>query len=603
MPALHDAFMRSDTAFCDSQLAVYDDTALARIHPGRVNDAFVQIIISHNAYPAATQERFLQLARYADSDRMAAWHDFLVARWQMMNSDHVGAVQLYQDLLTRFERIGDEVGISSSCRRLGQIYRALGDFETALPYLRRAVPMEPRAEFHCNMLYALGECHAHGGRTDSVRWYRDRIAAFSHDSVLLRRGDDRVRIYTARLDLDASAIDARRTGHGDAPALVRDLARLDSLLQQRDPRLGFIEADDDAAHVEAAEEVVRALTAIRRGDLANSVIKEAERRSRSCADCMLQEVALYGAVADMHIALGDQREALRYQTLRANALTRNEIGKARLAVEQARQRAEFAQQQAQAAEQLEAQRAETREHDREHRMQRVQLTVMIGFIILFAGVLFVRARTLRRIQLEQLRTRLSRDLHDDIGSTLSSINILSTVAKRKAEAGDEAGAAASLSGISERTQRLMRNMSDIVWSVDPDKDTFEELLARMREFGAAVLEPKGIAFRFDSACESNATMPPMVKSNLYLIFKEAVNNAAKHAEATEVVVTLAYQNNSLCMIIADNGKGMDVMDGPVGTLGGNGSGNMRMRAAEMKAEIRMDSAPGQGTTLDLVVPL
>ena len=235
-------------------------------------------------------------------------------------------------------------------------------------------------------------------------------------------------------------------------------------------------------------------------------------------------------------------------------------------------------------------------------MQRVVLVVMIAFIILFAGVLFVRARTNRRMQLEQLRTRLSRDLHDDIGSTLSSINILSTLARRKAETGDEAGAAASLTGISERTQRLMRNMSDIVWSVDPEQDTMEDLLARMREFGAAVLEAKGIGFRFDGSGASRSTLPPLLKSNLYLIFKEAVNNAAKHAQATQVTASFTHDDNRLRMTIADNGMGLDPGGSSSSTAGGNGLRNMRARATEMKAELRISGAP-EGTTIELVVPL
>lgn len=603
MIALHDAFMRSDTVFCDSLVRLYDDTALARLHPERVNDAFVQIIISHDGYPTDIQDRFLRLARYADSERMAAWHDFLVARWRMMNGDRVGAVQYYQDLLTRFERIQDEAGISSACRRLGQIYRQLGDFEVALPYLHRALPGEPRAEFRCNILYAMGECHAHAGRADSVRWCRDRIAADSLDPVLARRGDDRVRIYTMRLGLDAAAIDAQRTGQGDAPALVRDLFRLDSLLAHRDPHLGFIEADDDGAFIEVSEEVVRALTALHRTDLAHRIVREAERRARACQDCALEEVALYAAVADMHIALADQAEALRYQTLRADALTRNEVGKARLAVEQARQRAEFQEQQAVAARALEQERATVRDREVEHRMQRINLVMMIGFVVLFAGVLFVRLRINRRMQLEEVRTRLSRDLHDDIGSTLSSINILTSVARKKAEAGDVEGAAASLTGISERSQRLQRNMSDIVWSVDPDRDTLVELLVRMREFGSSVLEPKGIAYRFNSQGEPGTALPPMVKSNLYLIFKEALNNAAKHAQATEVIVAIDRRNNRLRMTITDNGKGLSDRNGMAGIPGGNGLRNMRNRATEMKSDLRIDGAPEKGTTIDLSIPL
>ncbi len=252
---------------------------------------------------------------------------------------------------------------------------------------------------------------------------------------------------------------------------------------------------------------------------------------------------------------------------------------------------------------LEQERNATRDMDREHRMQRIVLVVMIAFIILFAGVLFVRTRTNRRMQLEQLRARLSRDLHDDIGSTLSSINILSTVARRKAEAGDDEGATASLSGISERTQRLMRNMSDIVWSVDPEQDTVEDLLARMREFGAAVLEAKGISFRFESSGVSHATLPPHIKSDLYLIYKEAVNNAAKHAQATTVIASFTQEKNRLRMTITDNGRGLDTSGPSSTTLGGNGLRYMRARAAEMKGELRVSGAAGQGVAVELVVPL
>jgi signal transduction histidine kinase len=378
---------------------------------------------------------------------------------------------------------------------------------------------------------------------------------------------------------------------------------LDSLLTQRAPHLGFIEADDAAAYLEVTEEVVRALTALRKPEMAFEVIKEAERRISTCADCELEEVALYAAAADLYIGLGDQKEALRYQTLRADALTRNEVGKARLAVEQARQRAEFQQQQAGMAQQLEQERVQVRAMDIEHRMQRISLVVMIGFVILFAGVLFVHLRTKRRMQLEEVRTRLSRDLHDDIGSTLSSINILTSVARKKAEAGDVEGAAASLSGISERSQRLQRNMSDIVWSVDPDRDSLEELLVRMREFGASVLEPKAITYHFDSQGEPGTALPPMVKSNLYLIFKEAVNNAAKHAQATQVTVAIEYRNNRLRMTIADDGKGLPEEQGGAGTMGGNGLRNMRKRAEEMNADLRFAGMSGQGTTINLSIPL
>ena len=190
----------------------------------------------------------------------------------------------------------------------------------------------------------------------------------------------------------------------------------------------------------------------------------------------------------------------------------------------------------------------------------------------------------RRLQVEQLRTRLSRDLHDDIGGTLSSISILSNVAKKRAETSGDMDAAASMEKISERSQRLMRDMSDIVWSVDPGKDSMTDLIGRMREFGSSVLEPKGIAFYFNAPEQVVAReLSVDVKKNLYLIFKEAVNNAAKHAGAQRVFVDVAMNGRSLHVQVEDDGKGMGVDRIPSNSPGGNGLRNMKARADEIGA--------------------
>lgn len=217
-----------------------------------------------------------------------------------------------------------------------------------------------------------------------------------------------------------------------------------------------------------------------------------------------------------------------------------------------------------------------------------------------AGLLYALhlARLHQVLRVERLRSRLSRDLHDDIGSTLSSISILSTVARKRAEAGDSEGAAASLAGISERSQRVQREMNDIVWSVDPKKDSMEELLIRMREFCATVLEPKGIAFHFDASGEMPASLRPEVKSNLYLIFKEAVNNAAKHANASRVLVHLRRDGDGLRMRIEDDGAGFSA-DGSATNGGGNGMRNMRQRAAEMNAGLHIGPGKERGVMVDL----
>ncbi len=237
------------------------------------------------------------------------------------------------------------------------------------------------------------------------------------------------------------------------------------------------------------------------------------------------------------------------------------------------------------------------------RTQRIILLAVSVLILIIAALLVNRYRLKRRLQVAQLRASLSRDLHDDIGSTLSSISILSIVARRKAEVAGDTDAAASLDKISDRSQRLMRNMSDIVWSVDPQKDSLQELIVRMREFGASVLDAKGIAYTFHGPAEVPAlTLAAETKNNLYLILKEAINNVVKHAEAGRVEVWISIDAGALRLVVKDNGSGFDALSATHG-LGGNGLRNMRARAHEMEADLSIKGIKGKGTVLSLILSL
>lgn len=596
---LRDAFVLHDTAFCDSVLPWFDDPALARIHPDRVVDGFVSNLIGHDAPQPATKKRFDELVTHSGASVMRNWRDYLEARALQNAGARQQAIALFEPLLAHFEHDRDTVGIASVSKRIGNLYLELGDPTTAVAHLLRARSLEPRVDLRGTITATLGRCYALLVAIDSVRWCAARLNEYATDAQSTRRNDDRASVNaTWLLHLAALAQPAKDSVLG----ALRQVAAVDSMIKRNNADDGFLVAAEPAARMETL--VLRAKALLRLNmprETLRTLVPVAQELER-CPDCLSQRLEYLSAQAEALARIGDLHAALHVQEERAEVLAQNEVGRERLAVEKARAKALSIQQEAAAEQRLEKQMALSHEQDREHRMQRINLVVMIGFIILFAGVLFVRLRTKRRMQLEEVRTRLSRDLHDDIGSTLSSINILTTVARKKAEAGDVEGATASLTGISERSQRLQRNMSDIVWSVDPARDTLEELLARMREFGASVLEPKGILFRFDSRGDFATALPPMVKSNLYLIFKEAVNNAAKHAQATKVIVAVDSRNDRLHLTIADNGQGLPDATGTASTPGGNGLRNMRMRAAEMKAELLVKGTPHNGTTIELVAP-
>jgi two-component sensor histidine kinase/sugar lactone lactonase YvrE len=210
-----------------------------------------------------------------------------------------------------------------------------------------------------------------------------------------------------------------------------------------------------------------------------------------------------------------------------------------------------------------------------------------------------RLRLTRVLAVEKIRARVSRDLHDDMGSTLSTINILSSMAKAKMNT-DIKKTAEYIGKIGDNSQRMMEAMDDIVWAIKPDNDTMQRLIARMREFATNVLEAKDILIEFSADDSLNDLKPDMeYRRDLFLLFKEAVNNAAKYSQATKVTIQIATEFNKLKLVVTDNGKGFDIKEAD----SGNGLGNMQRRAATLRGNLKIISDPGKGTTITLTSPL
>ena len=147
---------------------------------------------------------------------------------------------------------------------------------------------------------------------------------------------------------------------------------------------------------------------------------------------------------------------------------------------------------------------------------------------------------------------------------------------------------------------MMESMNDIVWYVNPQHDSWDDIIVRMREFAIPVLEAREIDVRFE-ADEKLLTQKLSMeqRKNVYFIFKEAVNNIVKYSGTAEVDIRLFRQAQAIHLAIRDYGKGFDMQT----RSSGNGLRNMRQRAADMKGEINIESKPGEGTTIDLVVPI
>jgi signal transduction histidine kinase len=231
--------------------------------------------------------------------------------------------------------------------------------------------------------------------------------------------------------------------------------------------------------------------------------------------------------------------------------------------------------------------------------QQTRNYLMVG-LVLFAGLSFFaynNYRTKQQLKLQRLRNKIASDLHDDVGSTLSSISIFSQMAQAQSKE-----VIPALETIGESSRKMLDAMADIVWTINPENDQLEKIIMRMRSFAYELLGAKQIDFEFESDDDvSNIKLPMEARRNLYLIFKEATNNMVKYAGANKAMFAIKTEKDKLTMIIRDYGRGFDMNK----EMLGNGLKNMRKRAMDIGAQLLVHSLPGKGTTvkLDLAIKL
>ncbi len=228
------------------------------------------------------------------------------------------------------------------------------------------------------------------------------------------------------------------------------------------------------------------------------------------------------------------------------------------------------------------------------------LCVMVTIAILY----FIRRyEQNRKKQLEAVRARISRDLHDDMGSTLQSISVMSEIARMKSQSGNQQESIPMIEKIGSASREMVEKMNDIVWAVNPKNDNFENIILHMRAFGGELLAGKDIALHFKADSGLNNIRLSMEKrKSFFLVYKEALNNAYKYSGAKNVNVEISRTHHTLTLVVEDDGVGFNMHEDRLKT-GGNGLKNMNTRAAEMNGNVSIISAPGRGTKVSLAVNL
>jgi len=218
------------------------------------------------------------------------------------------------------------------------------------------------------------------------------------------------------------------------------------------------------------------------------------------------------------------------------------------------------------------------------------VTIAIIGVLAFA----YNYRVSKLLEIERTRLRITRDLHDDVGSSLSSIALTAELLQK--ESATDSLANRQLARVNETAKKLSHNLKEIVWAIDPHRDKFGDLLLHIKETAEELLGQKGIAYTLDiPQDELPQSLKMEFRRNLFLIYKEMLHNVVKHAEATKVNIALTRMNGVLQLQVADNGKGFCTE--AVGN--GNGLKSMRARAGELNGKLEIESQPKLGARVTL----
>jgi signal transduction histidine kinase len=224
-------------------------------------------------------------------------------------------------------------------------------------------------------------------------------------------------------------------------------------------------------------------------------------------------------------------------------------------------------------------------------------------VVLLAAIthLIYRYHTLRLLELERVRTRIATDLHDDIGSSLSKIAILSDLAGQEVAVA-ESPVTGSLGQIADTSRDALDSMSDIVWAVNPQRDHLSDLTHRMRRFAEDLLDARDIDFTFKAPVdEKDIRLGADLRREVYLIFKECVNNLVKHSDCTRAELDFRIDGQWLVFSMSDNGSGFEPKEVSTnGGMGGHGLVSMQRRAQALGGSFTFDN---NGTRVTLRVPL
>lgn len=238
--------------------------------------------------------------------------------------------------------------------------------------------------------------------------------------------------------------------------------------------------------------------------------------------------------------------------------------------------------------------------------ERTRYILMISFIsaAIIAFLLFNRYRLKKRSETQQAlmneRLRISRELHDEVGATLSGVAMYSHLTKTQLASSDFTGVESSLNIMQESSVQMVNKLNDIVWLMNPEQDSLQKLIQRLEEYARNMASVKNMQVKVDVPSHLHEHLLPIEKRrNIYLFCKEAINNAVKYSNGTLLELRIMELDGNLEFAVSDDGKGFNA----VMVRRGNGLNNMQQRANDIGATLSLKSEKEAGTMISMKIKI
>lgn len=485
------------------------------------------------------------------------------------------------------QKLGNMHGWANSAGNLANTYFKLGKHEDALRYAKEALAVHRKNNNPAGQATVagnLGYMYTQYNELDSAVAYRRQALHFA------RINGQKKHILQGQLNL-ATLLD-RQGRHREALATLKEAL---ALSRETGDWPGLADKTRLAAEIAGR---------LPDTTLANTYYREAFRM----ADTLDNREFLrdyYNSRASYYRQLGDFKNALdassMYHALKDSLVDR--VARSHVAELQVKYEA--------AQKDFEIEKLRN-----EHQRQDMLLTAGLAAAALLAvliWVLFNRYQLRKKLREKEallaIRNHISKDLHDEIGSSLTNVGILNELTKRNLTV-NVPQAADYLRQSGENIQRISEHLSEIVWNINPRYDDLQNLLVKMKRYAGDMLEGAGISYEIGFPEETQGISLPMDRRrDFYLLFKEAVNNLVKYARGTAIrgtairevkaVIKLELNDDTLHLQVQDDGVGFD----PEKVTRGDGLGNMSHRAQLLGGLLRIVSAPEQGTSVSLTMPV